>query len=92
MATPPSFLVLEYTIEVTSYEGLVWDLNKVVLGAKTQAEEEFRRSYRLKDDPVRLFRDPESDERSRLTATIVELREKQGQGEDNLIIRNFCVV
>ncbi|VDP27684.1 unnamed protein product [Echinostoma caproni] len=65
---------------------------KMVLGAKTQAEEVFRRSYRPKDDPMRLLRDLEPEERSRLKDALMELRERQSQGEDNLIIRDFRVV
>ncbi|VDP96149.1 unnamed protein product [Echinostoma caproni] len=64
----------------------------VALGTRTQAEELFRRSYRLKIDPAQLLRDLEPEERSRLKAALVELRETQSRRENNLIIREFCVV
>lgn len=65
---------------------------KLVLSKPAEARLLVSRGHKLKDSPWSLRPDLSPEERERQRAAVQTLRERQGKGETNLIIRNFQVV
>ncbi|VDP94931.1 unnamed protein product [Echinostoma caproni] len=64
---------------------------KFVLGSMEETKSVFQRAFHLKEEPVRLLRDLDADERQKLRQELAEIHERRASGEQDLFIRDFLV-
>jgi uncharacterized protein YlaI len=65
---------------------------KVVLESLTKRDRVLKRTYRLRGDPVKIFRDLCPEDRQRMKTATDELRTRKAAGETDLKIVDFRVI